>query len=285
MVGSRHWQASLNRRRDRRAVTANSWFATVISFMRLIPWLWSIRRDPDLSRVLRSTVRLGRKRRLCLCVFSEPFHFWSHALGPQPVSQNNHGILWVPLSSEPFWPKDDHAKTLEFHVDSIRREFYGIEERMIPHPNSESLIGKGEWNIIPLYKGGELISDNGSLCPETFRILNDLPHCCEGGDGIGQAGFSILRPNTTILPHHGSVNVRLRYHLTIEAADGARLRVGNETRTWEADRALVFDDSFEHEVAHFGNRRRVVFLVDLWHPALTQKEREFIKIVSLRLTN
>jgi aspartate beta-hydroxylase len=39
---------------------------------------------------------------------------------------------------------------------------------------------------------------------------------------------------------------------------------------------LILDDSFEHEVRHDGTRRRVVLIVDCWHPDLTEPEREFI---------
>jgi hypothetical protein len=34
----------------------------------------------------------------------------------------------------------------------------------------------------------------------------------------------------------------------------------------------AFDDSFEHEVVHMGERPRVVLVVDLWHPALTPED-------------
>ena len=36
--------------------------------------------------------------------------------------------------------------------------------------------------------------------------------------------------------------------------------------------ALVFDDSFEHEVWNDGKQERVVLLLDLWHPDLQQDE-------------
>lgn len=47
----------------------------------------------------------------------------------------------------------------------------------------------------------------------------------------------------------GPTNKKLRVHLPILAPSGglSRLRVGSETRETVAGRALVFDDSFEHE--------------------------------------
>ena len=44
---------------------------------------------------------------------------------------------------------------------------------------------------------------------------------------------------------------------------------------------MVFDDSFEHEVIHNGFQRRVVLLIDLWHPALASpRQREFVRSVA-----
>ena len=39
----------------------------------------------------------------------------------------------------------------------------------------------------------------------------------------------------------------------------------------------VFDDSFEHEVAHEGSGERVVLLVDVWAPGLDQAERAALR--------
>jgi aspartate beta-hydroxylase len=40
---------------------------------------------------------------------------------------------------------------------------------------------------------------------------------------------------------------------------------------------LILDDSFEHEVRHQGDRKRVVLIVDCWHPDLTEEERNFLE--------
>jgi hypothetical protein len=34
--------------------------------------------------------------------------------------------------------------------------------------------------------------------------------------------------------------------------DGAKIRVGDETRGWQDGKIIIFDDSFEHEVRHEG---------------------------------
>jgi len=63
-----------------------------------------------------------------------------------------------------------------------------------------------------------------------------------------------------------------------------RLRVGAETRAWREGRALVFDDSHQHEAWHDeveggGSEARVVLIVDVWHPDLSDEEVRFLSFV------
>lgn len=44
-------------------------------------------------------------------------------------------------------------------------------------------------------------------------------------------------------------------------------------RSWKEGKVLIFDDSFEHEVWHNGTNVRLVLIVDVWHPDLTEEER------------
>jgi aspartyl/asparaginyl beta-hydroxylase (cupin superfamily) len=49
---------------------------------------------------------------------------------------------------------------------------------------------------------------------------------------------------------------------------GSAIRVGDSTQRWEEGKALVFDDSFEHEAWNDGPGPRVVLVMDIWHPDL-----------------
>lgn len=43
--------------------------------------------------------------------------------------------------------------------------------------------------------------------------------------------------------------------------------------------AYVFDDSFEHEAWHDGEKTRVILIVDLWHPDLSDDEVKFLTLL------
>lgn len=44
-------------------------------------------------------------------------------------------------------------------------------------------------------------------------------------------------------------------------------------RTWEEGKAIIIDDSFDHEVWHNGSSFRLILIVDFWHPDLTARQR------------
>ena len=43
-------------------------------------------------------------------------------------------------------------------------------------------------------------------------------------------------------------------------------------REWREGEAIVFDDSFEHEVEHGGDEPRVVLLINFFHPELPKEQ-------------
>ena len=78
------------------------------------------------------------------------------------------------------------------------------------------------------------------------------------------------------MPHCGPSNARLRAHVALAHAGGASLRVGAaKRRPWVEGAALVFDDSFEHDVRHKGAAPRVVLILDFWHPDLPAADRDY----------
>ena len=63
-----------------------------------------------------------------------------------------------------------------------------------------------------------------------------------------------------------AATIRFRCHLGLVVNDHCALRVGNETRSWQAGRTLVFCDAEEHEAWNRGDTERVVLLLDFRNP-------------------
>jgi hypothetical protein len=93
-----------------------------------------------------------------------------------------------------------------------------------------------------------------------------------------------LSPGARVQPHTGTTNRRLVLQFALSGSAGVRFRVGNEWRTYAEGSAtsssnnnssssskgdgsaLVFDDSFEHEVFHNGSNDRYVLYAAMHHP-------------------
>jgi aspartyl/asparaginyl beta-hydroxylase (cupin superfamily) len=140
-----------------------------------------------------------------------------------------------------------------------------------PQP-ANRLLGDPSWSAFYLWKAGEPLAGNAERCPKTMAALEAAPMPRIKGRSP-MALFSLLRPGTHIAPHHGLLNTRLICHIPLITPPGCRLRVGNEVREWEQGRALIFDDSIEHEAWNDSAETRVVLLFEIWRPEIEEDER------------
>jgi beta-hydroxylase len=95
-----------------------------------------------------------------------------------------------------------------------------------------------------------------------MRLLRKIP-------GMKTAFFSILSPGKHIPAHRGAWDGILRLHLGLlipEPREQCRIRIGNDYRTWREGEALIFDDTFNHEVWNDTDGYRVVLFVDFARP-------------------
>lgn len=165
---------------------------------------------------------------------------------------------------------------LKANVAAIGEEFARIAPSDEVTTPSKKLVAKGTWNTFPLMREARRIEQNIAQRPKTWAVVAQCPLLWEMR-ARSNVNFSIMYPGTEVRPHCGPTNLKLRYHLTIEEADGIRIRSGAEWRTWRRGECLILDDSLEHEVLHAGKKRRVVLIVDCWHPDLNETEREFLR--------
>jgi aspartyl/asparaginyl beta-hydroxylase (cupin superfamily) len=140
----------------------------------------------------------------------------------------------------------------------------------------QSLNHNRDWTAIHLWQYGRRIEANAVHCPGTMALLDRIGQPEIAGCSPN-AMFSLLAPGAAIPPHHGVANTRLVCHLPLIVPDGCWFRVGAETREWRRGEAFVFDDTIEHEAANPSEALRVVFILDLWHPGLSDTERGAVR--------
>jgi aspartate beta-hydroxylase len=175
---------------------------------------------------------------------------------------------------------------LEAQTDAIREELLGLlpseagRERVftseaIEQVNLRGLNAPPSWNGYYFYRHGIRRDDNCLSCPVTARSLDLLPlsHVREHGPEVL---FSVFTAGTHLLPHRGVTNTRLVGHLPLIVPADCALNVGGEIHAWREGRAVIFDDTYEHEAWNRSQQTRVVLIFDLWNPHLTEVEQAAI---------
>ena len=82
----------------------------------------------------------------------------------------------------------------------------------------------------------------------------------------------MFTPGTHLLPHRGVTNARAVVHLPLIVPGDCALKVGGEIHVWQEGRLVAFDDTYEHEAWNRGSEVRVVLIVDVWNPYLSEVE-------------
>ncbi len=158
--------------------------------------------------------------------------------------------------------------------DSGFEPFLGhFDDHQLEGHLANAVGGKPVWNAFFFYRHGTRYEANHARCPRTSAALANLPLCFVH-DHSPECCYSVLTAGSHILPHHGVTNTRLVTHLALIVPEDCALVVGGESHGWEEGRCFTFDDTFEHEAWNRSARTRVVMLMDVWNPYLTEVERE-----------
>lgn len=198
----------------------------------------------------------------------------------QPTSFYFPGLpqqAWYDPADFP-WTADLEAATpqMRAEVEAVLAEDRGLEpyvqEQADRASSGHSLLDDPRWSAFHLWKNGELVEENAARCPIIMGLL-ERPPIPRIKARSPMAMVSILRPETHIPPHNGMLNTRLICHIPLIVPGGCRLRVGAETREVVEGRAMIFDDSIEHEAWNDGDSARAVLLFEIWRPELDDAER------------
>jgi len=221
--------------------------------------------------------RIGRFRSNVLRR-TRPFHSSpTHFHFPELAEREFHPRRLFPWLERLEAATDVIASELQSVMAAERAELvpYIQYEDHLPLDQWRPLNRNPDWTAIHLWRNGDRVEANARHCPGTMELLEEFPQPQVRGAGPN-AMFSLLAPRTAIPPHVGVSNARLVCHLPLIVPEGCWFRVGAETRHWERGQAFLFDDTIEHEAMNPSDELRVVFIFDVWHPDLSQVEREAV---------
>ena len=132
--------------------------------------------------------------------------------------------------------------------------------------SGHSLLDDPRWSAFHLWKNGELVEENAARCPIIMGLLE-------------RRRFPASRPvrqwrwsRSSARNAHSAAQRNAQHapicHIPLIVPGGCRLRVGAETREVVEGRAMIFDDSIEHEAWNDGDSARAVLLFEIWRPEL-----------------
>ena len=181
------------------------------------------------------------------------------------------GAIYPGLEARPWHDPTEFpiVSYLESNYPAIRDEILALEANRF-HAESERIDRAGDWDVAFLYERGRRRDDVCRACPVTTHGIEAYPAI---RTIAGLIYVSRMRPMTHIAPHRGPTNLRLRCHFAIKVPAGdCAIRVEDKTRQWTEGRCLVFDDFLVHEAWNHTEADRVVLIIDLWHPDLSDTE-------------
>lgn len=179
--------------------------------------------------------------------------------GPEPFFYDKKKYAWV--------------KQLEDNWKIIREEMLGIidgkEEIKLTSSNPPYLSSPDAWKNIYFYNFMWQYHKNCKRFPKTFALLKSIPN-------LTFAEFTVLEPGSKILPHIGETNTTIRGHLGIEIPGKLPemgIHVGDEERSWENGKVVLFSDAHRHYVWNNSNKRRFVLVFDVVRDEFASKKQ------------
>ncbi len=164
------------------------------------------------------------------------------------------------------FPWADH---LEANWQVIRQELDQVmpDAEALPNfqdisPRQGNIADDDRWKTFFFCAFGYKSQKNCERCPETIKLLNQIP-------GLKVAFFSILAPGKHIPLHRGKHKGIIRYHLGLKVPqpkENCRIQVADQVAYWEEGKSLIFDDTFPHQVWNDTNDYRVVLFLDIERP-------------------
>jgi len=151
------------------------------------------------------------------------------------------------------------------HKDILLQEYVSASRRIKINNvkdfyKVETDIGQdNNWKGLPLLLFNYPFENNMQLCPETTRVIRQIPGCTS-------AMFSVLGPGKHITPHKGIYKgiYRCLFGLQVPAAGKCWIRINEDIVQFENGRSIVFDETDEHEVKNESGEYRIALYLDIY---------------------
>ena len=149
--------------------------------------------------------------------------------------------------------------------------------------SSKTLKDKGRWEQLALFEFGHVNERGCKLAPRTCYLISKYMKEISAECAHCQVKFSVVYSGTHVWPHTGPSFYRIRAHLglvipNVTGNERLEIRIADKYIHWTEGEFLIIDDSFEHELWYEKetDEVRLLLLIDMWHPDLTEEDRKNI---------
>lgn len=210
---------------------------------------------------------------------------------PDSSKCHQHCHSFVPgLTVKEFWDAEDFewCRKLAKKYKAIREEFKSVTSNMdelVKEGNNiwagaltddASSYGEG-WKTLVLMNRGFWDPVNVNLFPITSKAIDELEVPAV------EVFFASMKPHTEIKPHSDFTNFVLTSHLPLDipysGENKCRLTIGDTERQWINGEVMLFDTSVLHDAINASDKMRYILMLRVWHPDLTEPEREALQFI------
>lgn len=204
-----------------------------------------------LERGQSSFIKWIKRRRHSLNAFLSRFSL----VGDTPTYDLTH-FPWIAKILEVVPQIREEAEGILRHTAAIPpfRDFAPGHERIAPSAN--------DWRSFFFYGYGYPVQENLDRCPVVADAVKDVP-------GLVSAIYSVVGPGAHIRRHRGVSKAIMTAHIGLIVPDNpeaCRMDVDGNTVIWRMGEAVVFDDTYHHEVWNETDQTRVLLLIQFRRP-------------------
>ena len=179
------------------------------------------------------------------------------------------------------------SREIEADWEKIRDEALAVMVRPdeIPplreiSPDHAGIAKDSKWRSFFIWGYGYRHDENASRCPQTAQLVDRIPN-------LVSAFYSIHVPGLHIPRHRGVTKGIVNCHLALKVPrDRERcwMNLRDRDHFWSEGKALIFDDTYDHEVWNNSDETRIILLIQVLRPMRfpgSAVARGFFKLIQL----
>ena len=178
----------------------------------------------------------------------------STAIAENPVLPNSL-FPWIPYL-------EANTPAIRVEAQSLLRDRMSVPSIREISPDHAKIAVDDKWRSFFLWGYGVRIDANCARCPQTARILDNIP-------GLLSAFYSVMLAGAHVPQHTGPTKAILTAHLGLIVPlrrERCHMAVSDRDVVWEEGRVVVFDDMYPHEVWNDTDEDRIILLLHIKRP-------------------